>query len=518
MADPHKAEKIGNDTVPTDLDRGLQKAYQRFASRSSFRGVDIGYRWQNGQPTDEICLRLHLQCKLPIEALLPSQQLPNHIEGIPLDVIEASYRPSLEPGAARSSTRRQPYTMGGLSCGRSEQGAGTIGLVVIDKTTGKPGILSNWHVLAGPTARRNDPIMLLAEQGDEFDPRNHIANLKRWMLDRHGDAALAELLPDQPWLPLQFGGLETIPQTRSAKLGEVLAKTSRSPSSTRARVDGKGLYRLPYETRPGLFEYRDIEGLNLVYETEMPEKDGMLPSAGDSGAAWISETSGDAVALQIGGQVSAGNVTTRAGQGVIACELPPILEELDLRLANFEDLLAQHGQSATLTHQQKAHAAFSQSTQERTPSPAWPHPQHWADASAAPPRQIFHSENAATGDAIGRVVPMVRILPDAKLPLHSRLGASSHQLRIRQEVWQKRLYPTLVDYDANFQGVTLEDAIIQRISAMDARTIHNFFALLINTSPRFSDIGLKQVMGADFRGATTYLQICERLSSLCTEL
>lgn len=512
MADLHTAEKIGNAApltdLPADLDHVLQRAYQAFGCRSSFRGVDIGYRWTDGRRTNDICLRLHLQRKLPDTALLSSQRLPSHVDGIPLDVIEAAYQPSLEPGATRRPSARQPYTMGGLSCGRTGQGAGTIGLVVIDKTNGKPGILSNWHVLAGPGARRNDPIMLLGEQGDEFDPRNHIANLKRWMLDREGDAALAELLPDQPWLPLQFGALETISKTRSAQLGEILQKTSRCPNTARARVDGKGLYRLQYETRPGVLEYRDIAGLNLVYDTDIPAKDGRTFAAGDSGAAWIAASTGEAVALQVGGQIPPSQNTGRAGQGIIACEVTPILERLEVRLASFEDLLAQNGQSATLTQRQRTYADLSHDTEATLPSAQWPHPQHWADAAATRP------ERTEITQSVGQVVPMIRIRPNARLPLQGGLGSTSRQFSIKKEIWQDRLYPALVDYDVNFQGVLLDEAISQRISAMDARTIHAFFALLINTSSRFGDIGLKQVLGSDFQGATSYLQICERIFAL----
>ncbi|OIQ39444.1 MAG: hypothetical protein BM558_11760 [Roseobacter sp. MedPE-SW] len=514
MADLHTAEKFDKTALSDDLNESLKRAYLAFGNRSNFRGIDIGYRWRQGQRTDEICLRMHVQRKLPIDALLPSQVLPSHVEGIALDVIEAAYQPSLEPGASRQSTTRQPYTMGGLSCGRSGEGAGTIGLVVIDRTTGKPGILSNWHVLAGPRARRNDPIMLLGERDDEFDPRNHIANLKRWMLDRSGDAALAELLPDQPWLPLQFGGLECISKTRSAKLGEILNKTSQASSAAQARVDGKGLYRLQYETRPGMMECRDIEGINLVYEADIPVTGGKVSSAGDSGSAWVSAASGEAVALQIGGQIASATGSSRSGQGVIANEMTPILENLGLRLANFEDLLAQNGQSAVLTRRQKSCAALAFDIEETMPSPLWPHPQHWADATASRPHQIPRLERNERKASDAQIVPMVRILPNGRASEWGNQATASRHFNVCHDIWQNRLYPALLDYDPNFRGVFLEEAITQRISAKDERSIHAFFSRLINGSARFDGIGLKQVLPDDFRGATKYMQICERIEYL----
>ncbi|MFT6458050.1 hypothetical protein [Pseudophaeobacter arcticus] len=514
MAELHRAETNRKTTFPVDLDHTLEKAYQTFGQRSNFRGVDIGYRWRRGQRTEDICLRLHVLRKLPLDALLPSQVLPTHVDGVALDVIEASYQPSLEPGAARRASTRQPYTMGGLPCGRSGEGAGTIGLVVIDKTTGKPGILSNWHVLAGPWARHNDPIMQLAERDDEFDPRNHIANLKRWMLDRSGDAALAELLPDQPWLPLQFGGFESISQVRSASLGEILNKTSRAANNAQARVDGRGLYRLQYKTRQGTLEYRDIEGLNLIYEGDIPVSDGKVSCAGDSGAAWISAASGDAVALQIGGQSASPNGASRTGQGVIACEMGPILNKLELRLASYEDLLAQNGQSAVLTHRQKTCADLSYHSDEALPSPLWPHPRHWADVSLSQPQNLPRPDRTETTTSAAQVVAMVRILPNDHVPVLPHREPASPRSVIGHEIWQNRLCPALLDYDPNFRGVLPEETLTQRISTADERNIYAFFSRLINGSARFDGIGLRHVLASDFRGATTYMQICERIDTL----
>ena len=93
MADLHTADKVEKSAFSEDLDQGLKKAYLAFGNRSNFRGIDIGYRWRRGQRTDEICLRMHVQRKLPIDALLPSQVLPSHVAGIALDVIEAAYQP-----------------------------------------------------------------------------------------------------------------------------------------------------------------------------------------------------------------------------------------------------------------------------------------------------------------------------------------------------------------------------------------------------------------------------------------
>ena len=46
--------------------------------------------------------------------------------------------------------------IGGISCGNPRITAGTLGAIVFNRTTCKPMILSNWHVLAGASAAAVD--------------------------------------------------------------------------------------------------------------------------------------------------------------------------------------------------------------------------------------------------------------------------------------------------------------------------------------------------------------------------
>lgn len=517
MVERKKSGTIKETQAPADLEALLHRAHLTYGNRSNFCGVDIGYRWRQGRCLDEICLRLHVTSKLPLHALLPSQVFPSQLDGVALDVIEARYHPSLEPETARKSTTRQPYTMGGLSCCRSGEGIGTIGLVVIDTTTGKPGILSNWHVLAGPRARRNDPILQPAERDSDFDPRDRVARLKRWVLDRSGDAALAELLPDQPWLPLQFASFQNLRRVRHARLGEILNKTNRRASTIQARVDGEGLYRLRYETRPGVFEFRDIAGFKLVSEGGTPVQSDKMSSAGDSGAAWISANSEAAVGLQFGGQMPSGMPSEYAYQGSIACAIPTVFEKLQLRLATFEDLMAQNDPDAVRTPRQKAHAAlFSPSGSGSTMPAELPHPRLWQDSLRNTPPTEPRDKRTGERLPLGDIVPLVRILPSGRVPassLDSQMPPSRRQ-DIVQDLWSERLYPALMDYDRNFKGVYLDEAIAQRISAVDSRSLDAFFTRLINSSVHFNGLGVKQVQDSDFEGVLTYMQVCERIDAL----
>lgn len=518
MTNNKTAEKAPKKPSHAELTQVQRKAHHAFGNRANFRGLDIGYRWQQGQPTDEVCLRVHVDRKLPCDALMPPQIFPTEVDGIRLDVIAASYSPSLEPGTSRSAAARQPYTMGGLSCGRHGEGTGTIGLVVIDSTTGKPGILSNWHVLAGPRARRNDPITQPGGNDGGFDPRDRVARLKRWLLDRNGDAALAELLPDQPWLPLQFGTFETVTKTRSARLGEILTKTGRSGPLQRARVDGTGLYRLPYETRPGIYEYRDIEGFKLVAIEESSEIAAPISAAGDSGAAWISASSGEAVGLQFGEDVPPGPRVGAASSGAIACDLGTVFEKLEVRLADFRDLLEQNSPNPVLTPHQRDQANIL--TSADAPSPGWPHPAHWTDNSLQAMSISGRPDRARGRSPAGDIVPLIRVSPNGRMPspIRDHHGRGAPQFSLAQDIWLMRLYPALLDYDVNFRGVFLDEPIAQRISAVDSHGMHAFFARLINSTRHFDGIGLKQMQPIDFEGVVTYFQVCQRINALLEQL
>lgn len=517
-----------------DLERAMRKAHRAYGNRANFRGIDIGYRWTNGAQSDEICLRIHVEQKLGPERILDSQILPSEIDGVTLDVISGPYGPTLgkRPGASQNdnSSARPPYAMAGLACGRSGESIGSVGLMVIDETTGKPGLLSNWHVLAGPRAHCNDPVMLPCEQDEGHDPRDHVARLKRWVLGRSGDAAFAELLPDQPWLPLQFGSFKSIDRARPVQLGEILTKTSQTAGTSRARVDGEGLYRLRYEIRPGVFEFRDIEGFKLVALDADTVDTPTVSLAGESGAAWISEITGEAIGLHFGGDIGPDAASDRA----IACNVTSVLDRLQLRLATFEDLLAQNSQGAVLTQQQKISANLSAGQPPESTLKDWPHPVHWAqdwsgepsvtELRAAPQpeaapvfrrhRPDHRQDRAGHQQYPADVLPLIRIQPRGLFhspPQDFRQSPSARHQIILQEIWPLHLYPALLDCNPNFQGVLLEERLTHRIQAISPAGIAAFLAQLINGSLHFDGIGLQRLRSEDFIGVATYRQACERI-------
>jgi endonuclease G len=111
--------------------------------------IDLGYRYKEGKRTDEIVIRLHVLEKKKETDLEASEIFPKEIAGVPTDVIQATYRSQGEIGTSTRRRERLEPIQPGISVSHKSVTAGTIGSIVYDKTTGKPCILSNWHVLAG---------------------------------------------------------------------------------------------------------------------------------------------------------------------------------------------------------------------------------------------------------------------------------------------------------------------------------------------------------------------------------
>ncbi len=328
-----RSPKISRDR----LDRAMQEARKRFGHRDNLTGIDIGYRWTEGKPTKTLAVRLHVKRKLPESELESSLVFPEELDGVPLDVIEGDYRlPEAAPLPTQRYRARLPYVMGGVSISRMENGAGTGGLLVIDKSTGRPGVLSNWHVLAGPHARTGDPVLHPGALDGGVPVRDEIGHLDRWILSDRGDAAVAFLDESRAWIPLQLGTFREVSNVRRSTLGEVLTKSGRSTGLTTGRVDGEGFYRLRYEVSPGVFEDRDITGFKLVPEEHGNPDDVEVSMGGDSGSAWVDGESNTVVGLHFAGETS----SAPGAEHAIACNMDSVLEALDIRPATFSDVLA----------------------------------------------------------------------------------------------------------------------------------------------------------------------------------
>lgn len=203
-----------------------------------------------------------IYCPLSIEKTTSLNQVRICICGVPIDVINAQYRPAIShPGGDGRSgvfvdepqrSDELPNTenlligrgrvsplVGGISVGSVTNQAGTLATIVWDRTDGTPCMLSNWHVLAGSShAKVGQPIYQPArfDGGTETDVVGH---LKRWHFGEQGDAALAELTHGRPYATGEVLGLwSSIAGTIEPRLNLEVRKWGRSTGFTKGFIDG----------------------------------------------------------------------------------------------------------------------------------------------------------------------------------------------------------------------------------------------------------------------------------------
>ncbi|SHN23478.1 hypothetical protein [Chitinophaga sp. CF418] len=125
--------------------------------------VSIGLKEVNGHITDTLCIRIYVREKKDHSQLPAHEVLPSEINGIPTDVNiipdfnacidENTYRPLR--GGIQITNRivvQDPNNFG------NEIAHGTLGCLATDNETGKPVLLSNWHVMMANNAKVGDRI------------------------------------------------------------------------------------------------------------------------------------------------------------------------------------------------------------------------------------------------------------------------------------------------------------------------------------------------------------------------
>ena len=98
------------------LEAAMEEAFRRFGGRDNVTGVDIGYRWTDGKPTKEVCVRVHVREKIPTSALEAVAIFPAQVAGVNLDVIQGDYQTHRET-RPREHSARFPVLLGGISVG-----------------------------------------------------------------------------------------------------------------------------------------------------------------------------------------------------------------------------------------------------------------------------------------------------------------------------------------------------------------------------------------------------------------
>lgn len=479
------------NTSPAEYQTAFELAYQMFGARAEVTGVDIGFRRVGGETTEDLAVRLHVDCKRPAEDLSEHDLFPRHIEGIPVDVIESQHRVHRGPGR---STQRHSILTGGMSVGRMNDSAGTIGAIVVDNQSGRPALLSNWHVLVGPHGRAGDLILQPGEI-DGGDADDAIASLSRWVLNDSGDAAIALLNGKRAWLPIQYGSKNTVKTARMAKLGETVIKQGRATETLTGRVDGEGIYRLPFEVAEGVVELREMRGFSILPATAPGDGDATARQ-GDSGSLWVAETDKAATGMHV--------AANEAASQIIACHLPNVLEALDVRLATYEDLFSEAERLQALAHDPRG-AAYDRYYAPSDLSRACPKPvpMEW---------QMGGRPFVAALEDPRDLPPMmpVETMPEG-LYVGMPLELDEDDDLTASATW-KRLKETL-----QAEGYTLDTHVSPDLALRDLiNTDYPEYVLagIIESSRHFRDWFDPHPTGAFYKSCKTLGQVCNKLAAL----
>lgn len=294
--------------------------------RDGVTAIDLGFKWRDGQMTDQLAIRVHVVKKKAAVELSAGELFPEEVQGFPVDVIEASYAPQAlintrAEAAIEGRGRRFDVVPVGVSIGCRYSTAGTLGAKVIDLDSGAEMILSNWHVLVG---RQDAEAGLAIWQPGWIDggtrESNTIATLTRRVLGPY-DAAVAHLTGQREVTSQTLEG-RSIEDVTEPRLGMQLWKSGRSTGYTEGFIDGiKMTVPLSYGAA-GMRTLRQVFRIVPLPGAPYPE----ISIAGDSGSVWVDDETGKAVGLHFAGEI--GNTPEHA----LAHDIQPVLDELGVRL------------------------------------------------------------------------------------------------------------------------------------------------------------------------------------------
>lgn len=310
--------------------------------RPGVTAVDVGYKYVGGVMTDTIAVRVHVERKLPAEAL-PAWEVFNDtdapdstVAGVPVDVIQATYGPSAvvldEETFPEADVAAEPVSrtgtvsplVAGISVGNARVTAGTLGALVFGRFSGQAMMLSNFHVLAGSRSAVAGEDIWQPGSVDGGSASASVADLTRFVLDTRMDAAVATLNGARAH-DREVLGLGTITGTVAPSLGLQVVKSGRTTGITRGVVDGVNLATsINYQGDVGVQSFTGQ--IRIVPRAPWPTVDYEVSRGGDSGSVWLVESTRQAVGLHFAGETD----PSPAAENAIANPIGPIMQEFGI--------------------------------------------------------------------------------------------------------------------------------------------------------------------------------------------
>ncbi|BFP43200.1 hypothetical protein FGF1_40450 [Flavobacteriaceae bacterium GF1] len=272
---------------PNNLMMAFNEAVLLYEKDANVFAIDIGFRYDGAQRLDEQCVRVHLNFNSgysSVNDLIYFFDYTNHSNHwrrkvIPLNSERRQKRATLQPG---------------ISIGTFT--SGTLGLICYDRLgNNRPCLLTAEHVVEGNIGA------IVSQPGAGLDRGRFFVDGigKKLRSDPNGDAAIAVLRGNRPFIHTQFETDKAIVGVREVSLGDILIKSGRTTGLTEAMVDGIGVYYKKMK-----FSRRAIKGFRLVPVDDLNTNDIQISDNGDSGSIWFDPSTNEGLGLLFSGEGS----------------------------------------------------------------------------------------------------------------------------------------------------------------------------------------------------------------------
>lgn len=249
----------------------------------------------------------------------------------PTRILKRDYEPSYKLVEAQSLGDRRMRIdpiVPGVSVAHENETAGTIGLIVFDRETSVPCILSNWHVLHGNSGAVGDRVLQPGPFDDNNVAGNETGELLRSHLGAAGDCAIARIRGrDYDRKIYELGVTPT--KMANVDLGDRVVKSGRTTGVTfgvvrRVEVMAKIDYGPPAGERV-------IGGFEIGVDRNNQPRDGEVSQPGDSGSAWLIANGKKATDI-FAGLHFAGEARASEDEHALACYPLSVQKKLDFTL------------------------------------------------------------------------------------------------------------------------------------------------------------------------------------------
>lgn len=301
--------------------------------------VGIGYKMKEGKRTDELAIQFTVGRKVAPESLgaldtrpIPESFVINGVE-VPTDVLQRTYEPAFKIVSEAVTNPRKVRIdpiIPGVSVANRRETAGTIGCVVFDQHDGTPYILSNWHVLHGPSGVIGDDIVQPGPHDDNRVDRNRLGRLVRSHLGQAGDCAVATI-ESRTFRPEILGLDVPVEQIGEPELNDKVIKSGRTTEVTHGIVTRvHTIVSIDYEGSVGV---QEVGGFEIGPDENNLPANGEISMGGDSGSAWLFKAANGRPSRIMAGLHFAGEGSGDLNEHAIACYPRAVFEKLQISLS-----------------------------------------------------------------------------------------------------------------------------------------------------------------------------------------